>query len=335
MKQYTSRILQLIAAAGAIVGSNAQTAAPTVLTIEGNNAVEYLADISDASKLASSTVPVPPSSARTFTPYVFLGDLMALNGRPVKGTVEIHGQFINLTPNSAPGQAIADAGRQLIAAGVFELLQPDGTPLGSITFSGFGGAGAPPPGSPTSAIAGAAAITGGTGSFLGVRGQMSLASITKPPRVTSMMEDPSARRSNGGGAGAFVLEIIPSFVPTVLQVQGGPAIVHASDNTLVSAAHPARAGEVLTLYAANLGPIRAAMDPGQPFPSGALNPVIAPVDVVVNGLAAEVLYAGGVPGTANNYQVNFRMPDGVSSGAGSLRVVAAYIIGDSVMVPVQ
>jgi uncharacterized protein (TIGR03437 family) len=45
----------------------------------------------------------------------------------------------------------------------------------------------------------------------------------------------------------------------------GSAIVHAAEYSLITAANPARAGEILTLFAAGLGPTRPGVDAGQPF----------------------------------------------------------------------
>ena len=86
--------------------------------------------------------------------------------------------------------------------------------------------------------------------------------------------------------------------------------IHASDGSLVSAAKPAKAGEILSLFASGLGPTRPGVDPGQPFPAAPLQVVNSPVQVLVNGNSADVLYAGGYPGAVDGYQVNFRMPDG-------------------------
>jgi uncharacterized protein (TIGR03437 family) len=88
----------------------------------------------------------------------------------------------------------------------------------------------------------------------------------------------------------------------------GPAITHSSDFSLVTVAKPAAQGEILSLFATGLGPVTARVDPGKPFPSGPLAAVNAPVEVTVNGKAAEVIGAVGYPGAVDTYQVNFRVP---------------------------
>jgi uncharacterized protein (TIGR03437 family) len=115
----------------------------------------------------------------------------------------------------------------------------------------------------------------------------------------------------------------------------GPAVVHASDGTLVTPDKPAKAGEILTVYASGLGPTKPGVDPDQPFPSSPLQSLISPVQIVVNGIANEVLYAGGYPGAVDGYQVNFRLPDGVASGQTTLQLASAWVAGPTVQIPVQ
>ena len=111
-------------------------------------------------------------------------------------------------------------------------------------------------------------------------------------------------------------------------------MVHSSDFSLVSAAKPAKAGEVLTLFANGLGPINPGVDYGQPFPSTTA-PVTSPVQVSVSGAAGDVLYAGSYPGAVDAYLVNFRMPSGPTSGSGTLVLTVGFVAGSPVTIPVQ
>ncbi len=108
-----------------------------------------------------------------------------------------------------------------------------------------------------------------------------------------------------------------------------------SDGKLVSNANPAQAGEILTLYATGLGPTTPLVDLGQPFPQGSAYPANAPVEVLVNGESAEVLYAGGFAGAVDAYQVNFRMPAAPGSGTAGLQLTAAWIPGSEFRVAVK
>ena len=115
----------------------------------------------------------------------------------------------------------------------------------------------------------------------------------------------------------------------------GPAVVHASDFSLVTAAKPAKAGEILSLFANGLGPTRPGVDFGQPFPLNPPQTVNSPVDVTVNGTPTEVLYAGGYPGAVDGYQVNFRVPANATPGTVTFRLTAGFIPGGAVTIPLQ
>ena len=130
--------------------------------------------------------------------------------------------------------------------------------------------------------------------------------------------------------------MIPMARPEIAMLPaGGPAITHSSDFSLVTASKPATAGEILSLFAAGLGPVNPGVDPGQPFPSNPLAIVNSPVGVAVNGKAAEVLSAVGFPGAVDRYQVNFRVPPDTAKGPASIQVSAAWISGAPVSIPVQ
>jgi hypothetical protein len=140
----------------------------------------------------------------------------------------------------------------------WEIQQADGTPIGTIV--GAGPAQGPPqPGAPSAFLptaAGATAITGGTGAFLGVRGQAGFSRLNvdgRVARVASASEDPANRRSRAGGARTLLLDLIPVATPTVLSTMSGPGIFHADFSTVTST-RPVNAGQVLILMATDLGP---------------------------------------------------------------------------------
>ena len=148
------------------------------------------------------------------------------------------------------------------------------------------------------------------------------------------MPQPSRRR-NGGGTIQWVAHLIPMELPGIAMLPAGPAITHSGDFSLVTASKPAAAGEVLSLFARGLGPVAPGVDPGQPFPSSPLAKVNSPVEVTVNGKAAEVLNAVGYPGAVDGYQVNFRVPPDAAKGTASIQVSAAWISGAPVNIEVQ
>lgn len=115
---------------------------------------------------------------------------------------------------------------------------------------------------------------------------------------------------------------------------GGPAVFH-SDFSPVTAASPAKAGEVLVVKATDPGPAAPGVDPGQPFPTQPLLPVNSPVDVTVNGNPAEVINAIGWPGVVDTYRVDFRAPDGVTPGTAQAQITAAWIVGPEAQIPTR
>jgi hypothetical protein len=207
--------------------------------------------------------------------------------------------------------------------------------VGTVMTNGLNAGGPTPPGP---AVGGQNyAIVGGTGAFLGARGQKGNASgaASPPIRLASIVEDPGNRRQNGGGHVVFALYVIPMSRPEIVITASGPAVTHSNDFSLVSASKPVAAGEIVSLFATGLGPTRPGLDPGQPFPPSPLAVVNSPVEVMVNGKPAEVLAAVGYPGAVDGYQVNFRVPSDTAKGTVFLQVSAAWIPGAPVSIPVQ
>src|SRR5437870_2815776 len=250
----------------------AQLAPPTILQIDVENVVNYQLDTSDISKFASdpnvtTTRPLaqPGGLPGSFLFNIQVGDIVAVNGQRAMGTFTRHNQQLGLNPAPNASQAIADTVRNGVTGDTFEILKSDGTPIGTILTHGFT-AGSPPLGAPLSITQSNFAIVGGTGAFLGARGQLGQAVTpqTIAARAASITEDPANRRRNGGGRVRFVLQVIPMSVPQIMSTTNGPAVTHCADFTLVTGAKPAAAGENLCLFATGLGPTRPGVDPGQP-----------------------------------------------------------------------
>jgi uncharacterized protein (TIGR03437 family) len=322
----------------------AQDFPATILKIELENETAYVGDTGDYSKLATDpnpTTPLPSGDAtiraRSFSWVMVIADIVAVNGKPAKGTMLERAYVIRLTPNPVPGstEAIADTTRFGMYDWNYEIQQADGTPVGSIRSGGVG-QGLPPPGAEKVVNGANVAILGGTGAFLGARGyQGGTKGAVNNFRGASASEAPANRRVNGGGHVSHSLYLIPMSRPEIVTDSAKPAVVHASDSSLVTAANPAKAGETLTLFARGLGPTRPGLEPGATFTTDPPQVANSPVEVSVNGIAAEVLYAGGYAGTTDRYQVDFRLPSGISSGEVSLQVTAAWIAGPEVKIAVQ
>jgi len=193
----------------------AQVKSATV-EIDVNNFVLYNYDTFDPTQFGTN----PAATAvmmKTYNYHISIGDITAVNGEPAKGTLLCTHTMFVLSPAATVGtmRAIADTSRSMIDDCSLEVLKSDGTPVGTIFIHGLFG-GPPAPKAPATVARSNMIITGGTGAFLGVRGQ---AGQTGPwtPRVASVTEDPANRRVNGGGVESIVLQLFPMFPPSAEQ----------------------------------------------------------------------------------------------------------------------
>jgi len=311
--------------------AHGQSPLQTTLVVDLQNVVEYQDDNGAPEKFATNSNITSAATFKNFGVVTLIGDIVAVNGQPAKGTYVGRSRGLVTSPAPSPGGAIADVTRTALREHVFEILQSDGTAVGTIMSMGFSG-GAAPPGAPSTDRANWA-IVGGTGAFLAARG--TVAGTGGTGRAASMAEDPANRRIYGGKPLSFIIHVIPMLVPQIVNTANGPAVVHSSGFTLVSASKPAAAGEILSLFATGLGPTLPAVDPGLPFPSNPLAAVNSPVTVTVNGKPADVLAAVGYPGSTEGYQVNFRMPPDAAKGSAIIQVSAAWVAGAPVSIVVQ
>jgi hypothetical protein len=59
------------------------------------------------------------------------------------------------------------------------------------------------------------------------------------------------------------------------------------------------------------------------------------VEATVNGNIADVVNKIGWPGTTDTYRVDIRIPGGTTPGMAALRLIAAFISGREVSIPIQ
>ena len=326
----TSAVAALWAASWHV--SLAQVAPATILEIDLENRVQYLGDISDVSKLASDTNVTTPLPSRNFVPVLIMADIVAVNGQPAMGTSVFHIRQINLRTAPNAGEAIADVVRNNVVDIRFEVLNSDGTPIGTIMASGLGG-GAAPPGAPLGVRVGNVAIVGGTGAFLGARGQVGQGVTTTPDRNASMTEDPANRRRNGGGKVRYVLQVIPMLWPRIATVSSSSALLYTNQPATLGGW--AMRGELLSAQVSGLGPTKPGVDPGQPFPANPASAVNSPVQVLVNGRPVEVLRAVGIPGAIDLYEVDFRLPPDTPQGYATIQLTTAWVAGSVAAIPVR
>jgi uncharacterized protein (TIGR03437 family) len=301
-----------------------ELADPVVLTIDLENDTVYRGDTSDFTKLG--TLPGPTTAlSRSFQMGVNIGDIRAVNGQPAKGlwvrTFNPAGQWLAAP---SPGQFIADMTAAPVGQCVFNLLTADGTWIGSL----FDIHQDPP--------SGGHILIGGGGAFLGVTGEHRMEGVAFGRPAASQSEDPSMRRINGGGKDRARFVLYPRTRPAVKVTAHGPAITH-QDYVPVTAANPARPGELLIIAATCLGPVKPNLDPpgsivfsGPPYQE-----VNSPVSVVFNGTELPVKNKFGWPGQKNVYWVDFQVPSDAPSGVSTLQLIAAWIPGPTVTLPVS
>ncbi len=286
------------------------------LLVDVENAVQYRSDIADPARRGADAAATTAGPARAFTDVLFIGDIVAVNGKPARGLWTSRQFLMNFNPSPAPGFAVSDVARGTIAECKWEFLDADGRFIGALADSGLF----------------PHAVTGGAGIFYGARGQMTGGGNPpnpRPVRVASMSEDPSLRRALGGGTSRILFQIIPLYRPAV------HAVYHA-DFTPVTAEHPAQAGETLILRASGLGPLAPGTTPPgiDPFPDppAELN---SPIEATLGGQTARVLSKIGWPGEKDVYRVDIQVPGGVAPGHAALQLTAAWIPGTAAHIAVK
>jgi hypothetical protein len=195
-----------IALAVVICGFPCLAKTPPTKQVDVDNYVLYNYDTFDTTQFGtnptSTSVPM-----KTYNNHISIGDIVAVDGKPAKGTLLCTHTMFVLSPTARVGsmKAIADTSRAMMDDCSLEISTDGGVAVGTIFIHGLFG-GAPPPGAPPSSARSDLIVTGGTGAFLGARGQ---AGQTGPwtPRVASVTEDPANRRVNGGGVVSIVLQL--------------------------------------------------------------------------------------------------------------------------------
>jgi uncharacterized protein (TIGR03437 family) len=106
---------------------------------------------------------------------------------------------------------------------------------------------------------------------------------------------------------------------TVDQSGRGAGVITDSSFRLLTSANPARAGDIVAIFCTGLGRFQQAVVSGDapPLPPPA---IAGRVEVRFGDRLTEVLFAGAAPGFPGLYQVNVRVPDGLTSGTRNVEV---------------
>ncbi len=117
------------------------------------------------------------------------------------------------------------------------------------------------------------------------------------------------------GASAAVGVQITAVAPALFTAGGagyGPIAGTHANNSAITAANPAKPGEVVVLYGTGFGAVQPAVASGAA--AGGAAATRGPVTVTVGGRPAPVGYAGVTPGFAGLYQVNVTLPSAYQPG---------------------
>jgi hypothetical protein len=116
-----------------------QSVTPVTLLIDVQDHVEYQDDISDVTKFATIPTLTPAVNFRTFSVATVLADVVAVNGQPAKGVYTAQARALGASPTATAGDAIADIQRAALREEAIEILNSDGTSIGTISSLGLSG----------------------------------------------------------------------------------------------------------------------------------------------------------------------------------------------------
>src|SRR4026208_193813 len=117
---------------------NGQSPPVSVFTVDVDG-TGYSLDESDRSKGAQDVNVSAATPVANFNQFVTLGDVVEIKGRRAKGGFVGAGLPPPRRPDPVPGPAIADVMRRSFSHYYLELLQEDGTPVGTLIARGFFG----------------------------------------------------------------------------------------------------------------------------------------------------------------------------------------------------
>jgi uncharacterized protein (TIGR03437 family) len=119
-----------------------------------------------------------------------------------------------------------------------------------------------------------------------------------------------------GLAGPAIPILLQSAAPSLFQLDAATVLAVHLDGSTITAASPAKAGEVVVLFASGLGPTNPAAIPNQiPQQAASVTP-LSSFTMLINGTAVnpqQILYAGVVPTFAGLFQINVQLPGNTPS----------------------
>jgi uncharacterized protein (TIGR03437 family) len=131
------------------------------------------------------------------------------------------------------------------------------------------------------------------------------------------------------------IDVVPVAPGVVAFPDGSLVAQHSVDFSLVTAASPAKPGEVLIIYLVGLGATNVAVPSGNPAPTNQLISVSNPVTVTIDGETVQTPFVGLTPGGVGLYQINLVVPADAKAGKLPVTITEAGIAANPVTLLVQ
>jgi uncharacterized protein (TIGR03437 family) len=155
----------------------------------------------------------------------------------------------------------------------------------------------------------------------------------------------------GGAANVQIESTMKAAVPAIFTIKGPRngaivipetgEVVGASDQNSSVSSRPARAGEMLTIYASGLGQTAETIPAGTLAPADRTIALNHPIKVVIGNMEIDPSFAGLAPGTVGVFQVNVQLPADSPLGSEvpvSLRVPlpdGSSVLSNEVTIPIE
>ncbi len=156
-----------------------------------------------------------------------------------------------------------------------------------------------------------------------INGRLAPIQSVSPEKITAIVPFGTAEEIariqvvNETGESNVVTAFVNVSAPGVFTVPaGGSGLADAihGDGSPVTKDNPARLGETITMRVTGLGTVSPAVPDAAPGPSAPASGAVASTAVFVDGVRAEVSFAGLAPGVVGLYQVTFQVPTGLDPG---------------------
>jgi uncharacterized protein (TIGR03437 family) len=230
-------------------------------------------------------------------------------------TVVITGTAVTNKPVTGPDAVVNSAGLQAGPVAPGEMVYIAGSNLGPT----------PPVSAPTGNLP--TTLGGVQVTFDGTPAALSYVSAyvikAQVPYSVQPGQQTAMRVVNGSNTSdSFTLNVLNAAPGVYTQSANGQGAVTAvnPDGTVNSLARPAPKGQFIAIYATGLGPVTPALTTGQAPPVSPLSRTTFPVTATVDGISANVSFAGAAPGFPGVYQINLQIPLTATSGARSFAV---------------